>query len=190
MDYIIKNCNIGAFYMPDKSHTTDFYTDMLNALLKKDIKAVQARAGVTVSFDDQLTCEFLAPSGSSYKDLNDYSAVLKITYGATSFLLEADAESVSEREMVRRYGDQLSSDVLKVGHHGNDSSSTDAFLKRVKPKYSVISMADIAQYDKPEKMKSFFSRFTKNGGQLFRTDVHGDVTFISDGKTITVKTEK
>ncbi|MDP2891892.1 MAG: MBL fold metallo-hydrolase, partial [Bacillota bacterium] len=188
MDWIIKQYDIGAFYMPKKSHTTDAYKDMANALLERDIKAKEAKSGVLIDFDSQVECEFLAPIGTKYDDLNDYSAVLKITFGNTSFLLAADAEKTSEDEMISKYGALLKSDVLKAGHHGNGSSSTLALLALVKPQFSAISMKDINEYGDPQDKLNFFKRFTMDGGKLYRTDVDGDITFISDGMKITVET--
>lgn len=87
--------------------------------------------------DPNVKVEILAPNSASYKDLNNYSIMLKVTYGKTSFLLTGDAERESEKEMLAK-GYNLKADVLKVGHHGSNSSTSATFLKAVAPQYAVI----------------------------------------------------
>lgn len=190
MDSVIKHYDIGDVYMPDKSNNTDDFKNFMKAMQKKDLKATTAKSGMKIDLDPQLKCEILAPIGTGYKDLNDYSVVLKITYGKTSFLLTADASKESEAEMVKKYGAQLKVDVLKAGHHGNESSSNPAFLKLVKPKYVAISEKDINEYADPQARLDSYKKFTDLGATVFRTDASGDITFFSDGTTISVKTAK
>ena len=93
---------------------------------------------------------FLAPCGSDYDSLNDYSAVLKLVYGQTSFLFTGDAEKTSEDEMLAHYSAKtLSSTVLKVGHHGSKTSSSAAFLQAVDPQWAVISVGKGNDYGLP-----------------------------------------
>jgi len=116
--------------------------------------------------------------------LNNYSAVLKIRYIDTSFLLTGDAESISEKEMLSgNY--PLKSDVLKVGHHGSSSSTTVKFLKAVSPKFAVISAGKGNEYMHPHEQT--LNRLNAAGSQVFRTDESGTIVAESDGKTIKIK---
>ncbi len=190
MDSVVKHYDIGEVYMPEKSHTTDDFANLVKAMQKKDLTATSAKAGMTIALDKKLKCSILAPIGKEYKDINDYSIVLKITYGKTSFLLAADATKVSDTEMVKKYGTKLKADVLKVAHHGNEDSSSPAFLAFVKPEYAAISEKDIREYADPQARLDSYRRFTDIGATVFRTDANGAITFYSDGKTVTVKTAR
>lgn len=124
----------------------------------------------------------LAPS-SDYEDLNDYSAALKVTFGSVSFLFAGDAESVSEAEMLKA-GYDLRANVLKVGHHGSDSSTSSAFLARVAPKYAVISVGADNDFGHPSE--AVLRRLSDAGVKVYRTDRDGTVVMKSNGKYISV----
>lgn len=134
---VIQSLPIMNFYMPNKSHTTRTFENLVAAINQSGAKRIQAKAGVTFELDG-LNAKFIAPNSTSYRNLNDFSAALKITHGSNAFLLTGDAESVSEQEMMS-VGHNLKAKVLKVGHHGSNSSTTDSFLRAVAPKAAVIS---------------------------------------------------
>ena len=110
-----------------------------------------AKAGVTVIDENGLKISFLAPCANNYEDLNNWSAVTKVQFGNTSFLLTGDAQELSESEMLES-GVNLKADVLKVGHHGSHSSTSPAFLKAVAPKYAVISVGKDNDYGHPHQV--------------------------------------
>lgn len=116
------------------------------------------------------------------KDPNNTSIVLRIDYGSTSFLFTADAEREAEQKMLDR-GENLSATVLKVGHHGSDSSTTYPFLREVQPKFAVISVGSENDYGHPTE--ETLSRLKDAQAEVFRTDLQGDVFCSSDGKTVT-----
>lgn len=116
---------------------------------------------------------------------NNCSLVLKVTYGETAFLLMGDAE-IEEEMDIFSYGETISCDVLKVGHHGSKTSSTQKFLDRASPQIAVISVGK--SYDLPNK--DVLKRLEKTAKEIYRTDLHGTVLFLSDGHTIQTKTEK
>lgn len=181
MDDILKSFQVERFYMPNATTTTKTFEDMLNAANTSGAKKIQVKAGVVLDVPG-ITGTFLAPVSSSYNDLNNYSAVLKITHGNTSFLLTGDAEDISENEMLRN--SNLQSTLLKVGHHGSDSSTTAAFLKAVSPKYAVISVGKDNTYGHPTD--AVLSRLASAGVQVYRTDQSGTIIATSDGTTITM----
>jgi competence protein ComEC len=127
---------------------------------------------------------FVGPAGGSYDNLNNYSAVLRVTYGETSFLFTGDAEVLPEREMLA--GNlPLEADVLKVGHHGSRTSTSESFLKEVDPSVAVISVGKDNTYGHPHS--EILERLAKHGVATFRTDIHGIVVVISDGKALQVR---
>ncbi len=176
---------VEKIYMPRASHTSQTYEKVLLAIKAKGLKILSAKAGTTVLDQDGLKVNFVAPCGSSYDNLNNYSAVIKIQYGNTSFLLTGDAGTESEQQMLVS-GTNLKADVLKVGHHGSNSSTTSSFIKAVSPKYAVISCGAGNQYGHPHQ--EVLSRLSSAGVKIYRTDTNGTVIFTSDGKTLTVKT--
>jgi competence protein ComEC len=185
MAAVIRAFDIEKIYMPRASHTSQTYEKVLLAIKAKGLKILSAKAGTTVLDQDGLKVNFVAPCGSSYNNLNNYSAVIKIQHGNTSFLLTGDAEAESEQQMLAS-GANLKADVLKVGHHGSSSSTTQAFLTSVSPKYAVISCGAGNQYGHPHQ--EVLSRLSSAGVKIYRTDTNGTVIFTSDGKILTVKT--
>ncbi|MDR3209460.1 MAG: MBL fold metallo-hydrolase, partial [Oscillospiraceae bacterium] len=117
----------------------------------------------------------------AYENTNDTSIVLKITYGATSFLFTGDAERAAESDMLDA-GCDLRATVLKVGHHGSDTSSTYPFLREVMPQYAVVSVGAGNSYGHPDL--DTLSRLRDAGAAVFRTDLQGDITCVSDGTAV------
>ena len=131
--------------------------------------------------------KILGVNGGS--DPNNTSIVLKITYGATSFLFTGDAERAAEQAILNSgYGAELSSTVLKVGHHGSENSTTYPFLRQIMPQYAVISVGEGNSYGHPTE--AALSRLRDANVKVFRTDLQGDVFCTSDGKTVVFRVEK
>lgn len=176
---VVESFDVGEIYMPKVSFNTKTFENLLTAISDKGMSINTAKAGVEIYSDSMLKMEFLAPVSDSYDDLNNYSAVLKITYGNYSFLFTGDAEDISENEMLLNDSSALASDVLKVGHHGSDSSSTAEFLSAVQPEYAVISCGEGNSYGHPHS--ETLDRLNAIGTQIYRTDKQGAVTVICDG---------
>lgn len=183
LDNVIKEIPVAAVYMPNVVTTTRTFEDFINAVKASGATRIRARGGVKMDIPG-LSVEFLAPNSNSYDELNNYSAVLKIAYGNTAFLFTGDAETVSEEEMLSA-GYNLKADVLKVGHHGSASSTSAAFLKAVAPKYAVISVGKGNDYGHPDPR--VLERLQRAGVKIYRTDEHGTVIIVSDGRNITIK---
>ena len=182
LDTVIKAFPPQAVYMPNATTTTRTFTDFINAVDDSGAKKIQAKSGVSLGVDG-FSGIFLAPYSSQYDELNNYSAVLKLTYGSTSFLFTGDAENVSEKEMLK--SGNLQATVLKVGHHGSDSSTTQSFLQAVTPQYAVISVGKDNSYGHPSQ--TVLKRLAEAHVQVFRTDQSGTVVLSSDGTKISVK---
>ncbi|WP_085929352.1 MBL fold metallo-hydrolase [Desulfosporosinus orientis] len=181
LDTVINSFPVKAVYMPDASTTTKTFEDFISAVAASGAKRIQAKVGVKLDVPG-LTGQFIAPNGSGYEDLNNYSAVLRLTYGKVSFLFTGDAEEVSETEMLGS-GQIVKADVLKVGHHGSSSSTSSAFLKAVSPKYAVISVGADNDYGHPTA--STLSKLSGAGVKVFRTDLDGTIVATCDGESVT-----
>jgi len=186
LDYVISSFGTGSIYMPRASANTRTFEDVLTAVSRKGMKITAPAPGDSFKLGDAKV-EVLAPNSSSYDSLNNYSLVLKVTYGSTSFLLEGDAQSLSESEMVAK-GFDLKADVLKVAHHGSTSSTTSSFLDRVEPRYAVISAGADNPYGHPAQKT--LEKLEDRGIRVYRTDESGTITATSDGKAITFQTTK
>ncbi len=187
MDDVIKSFAVGKVYMPRVTHTTRTFEDVLLALKSRNLKITSARAGLVIIDDPDLKIEILAPCGSGYNNLNEYSVVTKISYGQRSFLLTGDAGFQSEEEMMASSVD-LRADVLNIGHHGSRYSTSPGFLKAVSPSYAVISCGVGNDYGHPHD--EVLSRLNLEGLQLLRTDQDGTVIMYCDGQDLKVKTNQ
>lgn len=187
MDLVIKKYNIGEFYAPKKIENTKTFESMVNALNSKKLKITTAKAGLKLDLGSNISCDFLAPNSDKYKDTNNYSVVVKITYGGNSFLFTGDAEKIVEKELLNKRFD-LSADVLKIGHHGSTSSSSKEFLDKVSPKVAVISVATKNNYGHPHK--ETLNELKKRNIQVYKTNIDGNIVLISDGKKIVKQWKK
>lgn len=185
LDTAIRQFDVGEVYLPDKIHTTKTFQDVVSAVKEKSLQTKKAKAGVAVVEEDGLSVSFLSPVSSSYEELNNYSAVVSLRYQDTSFLFTGDAEYTVENELL----DTISHhDVLKVGHHGSNTSSTANFLKAVSPTYAVISVGQDNSYGHPHEQ--VVNRLQRFGCAIYRTDQQGSVVAISDGAHIEFQTER
>lgn len=182
LDVVIKTFDNGKVYLPKVVHTTKTYEDLLLAIKNKGLKVTEAKAGVTLDAGESVNAVIIAPNSSEYEELNNYSVVLKLDYGNTGFLFTGDAEKESEFEMLAQSRYQLKADVLKVGHHGSTSSTSEAFLKAVAPKYAVISVGKDSEYGHPAK--ETLKKLANEGIHYFRTDLQGTVIAYSDGEEV------
>ncbi len=181
MASVIEKFDVGVFYMPKKQHTTTGFEKMIDALSRKNIPVKEAKAGIAVNFDEKVSCNIIAPCKNNYDDLNNWSAVVKLSYGNNKFIFTGDAESLSEKEIINS-GVDLKADVLKVGHHGSKSSTSENFLKKVAPKYAVISAAKTNDYGHPHK--ETVNRLNKYNVETFETYNYGNIVAVSNGNEI------
>ena len=184
---VIKNFDIGKIYMPKKSANTKIFESLLNEIEKKGLKITEAKAGLSIVKDSDLEFSIFAPNSEDYPNINEYSIVNKLKYKDMSIIFTGDAEKISEDEMIKK-GYNLSSDVLKVGHHGSSTSSTVEFLEQVNPRYAVISSEAGNDYGHPHK--EVIDRLNQKNINILRTDEMGTIKLESDGQKIVFSNEK
>jgi len=185
LDGVINNYDIGKIYMPDVVHTTKTFENLLLAIQDKGYKITRAMAGDTIVDMEGLGLYILAPEeDADWEDLNNYSVVVRLEYKNNSFLFTGDAEKDSEDIMISK-GYDLKAEVLKVGHHGSTTSTTDEFLDRVDPKYAIISCGADNKYGHPHK--EILAKLEEKNIEIYRTDIDGTIVVKSDGKSISFK---
>lgn len=186
LDDVIDAFPVGKVYFPKQVATTKTYENFVNSVKNKGLKFTLPSVGSSFKVGDAV-CTILAPNKDSYEGGNDYSIVIKLQYGNNSFLFTGDAEVLGEKEMMGKKLD-LKADVLKVGHHGSKTSTSDAFLKAVSPKYAVISSETGNDYGHPHQV--VMDRLNKAKIKIYRTDEQGTIKAVSDGNTIKFTTAK
>jgi|LFRM01.2.fsa_nt_gb competence protein ComEC len=139
----------------------------------------------------EATFQFLTPLRDDYQEVNDLSLVIRIVYGNTSFLFMGDAELSAEADLImashaKRF--DLKSTLLKIGHHGGDTSTSFALLQEVQPRYAVLTVDG----DKDDGLPSPYTmkRLDTAGVKVFRSDVHGHIVCYSDGETLRFVAQK
>lgn len=180
LDKIVNYFEIGNIYFPKQTATTKNFEEFILAVKNKNMKLNIPNVGESFNIGDA-KCIFLSPQQKEYEESNNYSIVVKVIYGNTSYLFMGDAETLVENELIES-GYDLSADVLKIGHHGSNTSSSEKFLKIVNPKYGIISVGKDNNYNLPsDKIINRLNRFNIN---VLRTDLIGTIILKSDGNNI------
>ncbi len=181
---VINTFEVDKIYMPDKAHTTKTFEYLLTTIQSKG-KTIIPTNHNTVVFDmPGLALKAFGPvDAQKASNLNNSSIVLKLHHKKHNFLFTGDIEAEAERQLINS-GKNLNVNVLKVAHHGSNTSTTQAFLDNVKPSYGVISLGANNQYNHPHN--DIVNRLKSNNVQILRTDQDGDITFTSDGNNLTV----
>ena len=181
---IINTFEIRKIYMPKVVSTTKTYENLLMTIKEKNLKINTAKAGTSIIDTDTLKINILAPNNSTYTELNNYSVVTKITYGTTKFLFMGDAEKLSENEIK----ENVSADVIKIGHHGSNTSSNIDFIKKVNAKYGIISVGLNNKYNLPKE--ETIKNWENSGTKIYLTSINGTIRASSDGTNIKIESEK
>lgn len=180
MPDVLNTFNIGSFYMTEAISTSSIFEQTLDKVVDSGADTHYVMAGDVIVDSDELLCEVVAPKVIDNDEMNNNSIVLKLTYGDNKFLFTGDAEKHEEDGIWTN----IKCDVLKIGHHGSDSSSTSNFLKKVEPKYAVISCGLGNSYGHPTD--EVLKRLNDRNIDVFRTDQQGTIVFKADGKNITI----
>ena len=177
--------SVGTVFGSATEYDTRAFENFVKYLHEHGVDITIPKAGDSFLLGSALI-EILAPV-RNYNDVNNNSIVLKITYGETSFLFKGDAERESEIDILEA-GYDVSATVLKVSHHGSDTSTTYPFLRAVMPEVAIISVGQDNQYGHPHD--NLLSRLRDADVTIYRTDLQGDIIITSDGYNITVVTQR
>ncbi|MGX2959504.1 S-layer homology domain-containing protein [Peribacillus sp. JNUCC 23] len=165
-----------------KTHTTDTYYEYLSLIDTKNISYEVPTTGQNLAIDSSVKVQVLNSGDQNASDNNDNSIVLKLTYGGISFLLTGDAGIDIENKMISKF--DLKSTILKAGHHGAKTSTSQAFVNAVKPEVTILSYGKDNSYGHP--VSEVVSRLKAAGSKLYSTAESGDIAVKTDGKGYTV----
>ena len=191
--YVLRRYQVDRILMPAATHTTPEFLTFLEEMRSTGISVTPVNHPFVWSGVDNGVVwrwEFLYPEKEfpePVRDLNDVSVVSRLTFGRQSFLFMGDASTEIEK-LIMAEGRDLRSSVLKIGHHGSASSSGDEFIQAVKPSYAVISVGANNRFGHPAP--STVKKLLEADVGLYRTDERGWIQFRSDGKSLTVLSER
>ena len=180
MSYIIDNFEVLNFYAPKVNSNTKAFETMVESLVIKNLKIKVLKPNIkSIDLGENTKVDVFSPISNEYENLNNFSSIIKISYGTTSFLFTGDSEELSENEVLTQ-GYDLKSDVLKVGHHGSSSSTSKRFLDAVDPYIAVISVGKDNSYGHPsQEVLSRLKDLT-----IYQTDLDGNILIKSDGYSL------
>ncbi len=182
---LLAKYSVDVVLEPGTSSKTDTYSFLEKEITEKHIPKIIAARGQFIDIGGGAYIEVLFPDRDvSGLSSNDGSIVAKLVYGKTSVMLTGDSTAKIEDYLIHLDGEKLKSTVLKAGHHGSRTSSSDEYVKEVSPQYAVISAGKDNSYGHPHK--ETLETFSKYGVQVLGTYSLGDVTLYSDGKTFSV----
>ena len=182
MYQVLEKYEVDTIYLPEYDESkikTRWHRNLMTQIEQKKINVVHPECGQTFYLDDAIfkVVGQLSPEEAG-KDYNNYSTVIKVSFGEMDILMTGDAEKSVEKAMLSS-SENLECEVLKLGHHGSDSSTTQVFLDVVNPTYALVSCEVGNSYHHPclETMK----KLEEKQVELYRTDEIGDVELsISD----------
>ena len=182
IDNVINEFDIGTIYMPNITTNTKTYEDVLTAIENKGLNIRAPKKGDKFNLG-KAECEIMTDSILDKNNLNLASIVIKVTFGNNTFLFTGDAETQNEETI-----NWPKVDVLKVGHHGSNTSSSEQFLNQIQPQISVISVGKDNDYGHPNS--ETIQKLEKIGSTIYRTDENGTIEIISNGTELNVITSK
>lgn len=180
LDVVMDHYSCTTVIMPDVEADTKTYDDVISAMNRNHLSVTDPEVGDVYSLGE---AEFtiIAPNRDYGDDTNNWSVGILLTFGENRFLFTGDAEASAEKDMISN-GIDLSADVYKAAHHGSKTGSSEEFLDRVQPEYSVISCGADNEYGHPNAQT--LNEFRMRGIKVFRTDEQGTIVAVSDGNSI------
>ena len=184
---VLKKYDVKNILWAEGEYNSPIFGAWREAVKEESADEIDAVAGKTIDLGAGAILTILFPAastaGSFVKNPNDNSVVIMLEYKENRFLFTGDAESATERKLVGM-GTDLKADVLKVGHHGSNTSTTEGFLSEIKPQVAVIEVGAKNRYGHPRK--EVLGRLEKNGIKYYRTDTDGMVEIVSDGNNFKI----
>ncbi|MGK0469157.1 ComEC/Rec2 family competence protein [Clostridium sp.] len=181
MASIIKTFMVDEFYAPKVTFSSEAFKNMIISLKRKKLKIKVAKSNIFLDLGPDTTCIMLSPNKKIYKDINNYSCAVRVSYKNSTYLFTGDIETISEQEILSK-GYNINSQVLKVAHHGSNSSTSMEFLDAVSPKFAVISSGENNSYGHPNK--ETIDKLKNINCIIYRTDLEKNIVLISDGTNI------
>ncbi len=183
---VLNKYDIGAIYMPAAVHPTQAFERLLDAIDVKGLEIDVPYPGEYILGDenDDFSILCVAPNSDSYANLNNYSIVLLFKYGERRILLAGDAEIESENEQLA-YGYDIKADIIKLGHHGSRTSSSNKYLLAVSPSVAIVSCGKDNIYGHPHQ--EVLKRLKRLNVSIYQTDKHGTILVQTNGSDMLIK---
>lgn len=199
---VLEKYKVGLFIEPGVEGDTNMYKELKAIVANKNIKVVEAKRGMLVDLGDGIVLQILFPVlDPRGMETNTASIVARLVYGESEFMLTGDSPKNIEEYLVSLESREcqgqplncldskglpltLESDVLKAGHHGSKTSTGEAFVKAVSPRYAIISAGKDNRYGHPHN--EVLDILTNFGAKILRTDLSGRIIFKSDGLNLEV----
>lgn len=185
---VITNFDVGKIIMPEVEAgkvTTNWYVKLMGEIKQGGYELEYAKLGTVYSLGDA-SFKIIGPIEVDEGNLNNYSVVLKVTFGEMDIIMTGDAETKVEKAIIDS-GETLGAEILKVGHHGSDTSTSDDFLDAVSPLYALISCKVGNKYEHP--IKSTMEKLEKKEIEVYRTDENGTVVATITSNDVKFSTE-
>ena len=174
---IIENLKVKNIVITKQAEKSQEFENIIKLAKKRNVNIILLKAGNTLTIDKQINFKILWPDNALIEEnpINNNSIVAKLEYKNFSMLFTGDIEEIAEKHIISKYSEQiLNSTVLKVAHHGSDTSSIEEFINVVKPKIALIGVGDNNKFDHPSN--SVIDILKSYGTNIYRTDVHGEIT--------------
>ena len=185
--YLLNNIKVKNMILSKQYKTTDNFEEIMSIAMKKKINIIKVEAGNGLNIDKFVRFKIFSPEKTLTDDINDNSIVMKLEYNSFSCLFTGDISKQIEQNLVRKYGKELKSTVLKVAHHGSKTSSDELFIKLVNPKMTLIGVGKNNKFGHPNE--EVIKVLESNNVEVYRTDKDGEISIFVDKKGI-IKIEK
>ena len=179
LDVVIYKFDCDTIIMPDVANDTRTYDDVVQAMKSKGYQTTYPVVGETYTLGGAIFT-IVAPNADYGNDMNDWSVGVLVQNGNNRFLFTGDAEEVVESKLKVK-----ETTVLKVGHHGSSTSTSQTLLNKIKPKYAIISVGKNNDYGHPTKQT--LKRLQDAGCEIHRTDEKGTILITTDGKDLKIE---
>lgn len=173
-EYLLENIRVKNIIISKQYEVTDNFNKIMNIVDKRNINILKVEAGNVIKLDKYVKLKVLHPGSKLSSNINDNSIVIKLEYSHFSCLFTGDISKEVENSLINKYGNYLKTDILKVAHHGSKTSSSEEFLKKVKPQIALIGVGENNKFGHPNN--SVIERLNKINCKVYRTDLMGEIS--------------
>lgn len=179
LDQVISKYKVTTIFMPKVNFESKDLSTSLSLIKEKNITLYDLNKDFKIKFNEDFYLEVFSSPKKNYENINNFSPLIKVIFKKDSFLFTGDNEEIGELEFINN---AIDVDILKVGHHGSNTSSTDLFLKKVSPKISIISCGKNNSFNHPNP--KVLERLNKFDNKIYRTDEDGTIIINSYGNSV------
>ncbi|MFR5264362.1 ComEC/Rec2 family competence protein [Clostridium sp.] len=179
LDQVISKYKVTTIFMPKVNFESKDLSTSLSLIKDKNITLYDLNKDFKIKFNEDFYLEVFSSPKKNYENINNFSPLIKVIFKKDSFLFTGDNEEIGELEFINN---AIDVDILKVGHHGSNTSSTDLFLKKVSPKISIISCGKNNSFNHPNP--KVLERLNKFDNKIYRTDEDGTIIINSYGNSV------